>query len=97
MLFPRLEPSLMLHDERLDFFALSMCVGLSWNLWYDLGTREVVFWEVILILASVLIFRGAWMILDMILKDDLKSLTIELVLGTIVATIAVSAINKCVK
>jgi hypothetical protein len=62
-----------------------------------LRTRKVVFWEVILILASVLIFRGAWMLLDMILRDDMMSLTIELVLGTIVATIAVYVINKSVK
>jgi hypothetical protein len=80
-----------------DCFILSMRRGFSWNWLYDLRTRKVVFWEVILILASVLIFRGAWMLLDMILRDDMMSLTIELVLGTIVATIAVYVINKSVK
>ncbi|MFH0849125.1 MAG: hypothetical protein V1857_06455 [archaeon] len=61
-------------------------------------TREIVFWEVVLILASVLMFRGAWMLLDLILeKDDLRLWVMELALGTAVATIAVHMINKRAK
>jgi len=60
-----------------------------------LKTREIVFWEVVLILASVLMFRGAWMLLDLIIgKDDLRLWVIELALGTAVATISVHMINK---
>jgi hypothetical protein len=60
-----------------------------------LKIREIVFWEVALILASVLMFRGAWMLLDLILgKDDLRLWVMELALGTAVATISVHAINK---
>ena len=60
--------------------------------------REIVFWEVVLILASVLMFRGAWMLLDLILgKDDARLWIIELVLGTLVATISIYAINKRTK
>ena len=58
-------------------------------------THEVVFWETVLILASVLMFRGAWMILDFIIgKDDMRLWIIELVLGTAVAVIAIHVINK---
>jgi len=63
-----------------------------------LRIREIVFWEVVLILASVLMFRGAWMLLDLILgKDDARLWIIELVLGTLVATISIYAINKRTK
>lgn len=52
----------------------------------------------VLILASVLMFRGAWMLLDLILgKDDARLWIIELVLGTLVATISIYAINKRTK
>ena len=58
-------------------------------------THEAVFWEVVLILASVLMFRGAWMLLDLILgKDDLRLWVMELALGTALAVIAVHVINK---
>lgn len=61
-------------------------------------TREIVFWEVVLILASVLMFRGAWMLLDFIIeRDDLRLWVMELALGTAVATISVYMINKGAK
>jgi hypothetical protein len=63
-----------------------------------LRTHEIVFWEVVLILASVLMFRGAWMLLDLILgKDDLRLWVMELALGIAVATISVHRINKRAK
>jgi len=62
---------------------------------YHLKTYEIVFWEVVLILASVLMFRGAWMLLDFIIgKDDLNLWIMELALGTAVAAIAIHVINK---
>jgi len=58
---------------------------------------EIVFWEVILILASVFMFRGAWMLLDRILGTGILWLWTELIIGIVVAAISLYALNKRVK
>ena len=58
---------------------------------------EIVFWEAILILASVFMFRGAWMLLDRILGTGILWLWTELIIGIVVAAISLYALNKRVK
>jgi len=56
---------------------------------------KIVFWEFLLIFASVLVFRSIWMLLDRIpeMKNEF-GLWASLILGTVTALIAILMINK---
>ena len=57
---------------------------------------KIVVWEFLLLLASILVFRGVWTLLDRIpaLTIDF-GLWVSLILGAIVAFVAIFMINKC--
>jgi len=59
-------------------------------------TLKVVVWEFLLLLASVLVFRSIWTLLDRIpaMTSDF-GLWASLIVGTIVTFIAIFMINKC--
>jgi ABC-type bacteriocin/lantibiotic exporter with double-glycine peptidase domain len=56
-----------------------------------------VLWEIVLILASVLIFRGAWLILDRVIPSNEFTLLISLFLGVILASISLFFLTKQTK
>ncbi len=56
---------------------------------------RLVFWEVVLLIASVLVFRGGWLLLDRL--DWLNhpvGLWASLAFGMIVATVALVGVNR---
>jgi len=57
--------------------------------------NKIVFWEFLLLFASVLVFRSIWMLLDRIpeMKNEF-GLWALLILGTMVALIAILMINR---
>jgi hypothetical protein len=59
-------------------------------------TLKIVVWEILLLLASVLVFRSVWTLLDRIpaLTSDF-GLWASLILGAIVTFMAIFMINKC--
>jgi len=59
---------------------------------------KIVFWEFLLIFASILVFRSIWTLLDRIpaMKDEF-GLWASLILGAIVALMALFMINKYAK
>ncbi len=55
----------------------------------------LVFWETVLILASILMFRSAWLLLDGIeWMSRPAGLGLSLVVGVIVGTVALAAVNR---
>jgi len=59
-------------------------------------TLEIVIWEFLLLLASVLVFRSVWTLLDRIsVMTNHFGLWASLILGTIVTFMAIFMINKC--
>jgi len=55
----------------------------------------LVFWEIVLIFASILMFRSAWMLLDGIaLMGRPAGLGVSLVVGVIVGVVALLAVNR---
>ncbi len=55
----------------------------------------LVFWEMVLILASILMFRSAWLLLDGIeWMSRPAGLGVSLVVGVIVGTVALAAMNR---
>lgn len=55
----------------------------------------LVFWEVVLILASILMFRSVWLLLDGIeWMRRPAGLWISLAVGVIVGTVALAAVNR---
>ncbi len=59
-------------------------------------TLKIVIWEFLLLLASILVFRSVWTLLDRIpvLSSDF-GLWASLILGAIVAFAAIFMINRC--
>ena len=57
---------------------------------------KLVFWEFLLLLASVLVFRGVWTLLDGVsaMASDF-ALWASLIVGAIVTFMAIFMINKC--
>lgn len=56
-----------------------------------------VFWELALVLASILIFRSAWTLLDRLTIMNLESgLWASLILGLVVALVSLLALNECI-
>jgi len=55
----------------------------------------LVFWEMVLILASVLVFRGGWLLLDGVVSMNRPAgLWASLAVGMIVCTVALAALNR---
>jgi len=63
-----------------------------------MSTIKIVVWEFLLLLASILVFRSVWTLLDRIpaMTSDF-GLWASLILGAIVTFIAIFMINKCVE
>ena len=57
---------------------------------------KIVFWEFLLILASILVFRSIWTLLDRMpaMRNELGLWTL-LISGAAVALMAIFMINKC--
>ena len=56
---------------------------------------HLVFWEMVLILASILMFRSAWLLLDGIeWMSRPAGIWASLAFGVIVGTVALAAINR---
>ena len=56
---------------------------------------HLVFWELVLILASVLVFRGLWLLLDKVeWMNHLAGLWALLAVGVIVGLVALVAVNR---
>lgn len=52
-------------------------------------------WELVLLLASILVFRSGWLLLDQIaFASSTSALVLLLVIGFVVSIIALKAINK---
>lgn len=58
---------------------------------------EAIFWECVLILASVLVFRGAWLLLDRLIGDGETALIVSLVIGIALSSVSLCALSKCLK
>lgn len=58
---------------------------------------ETVFWEIVLILASVLVFRGAWELLDRLIGLSETALIMSLVIGIVLSSVSLYALSKCLK
>jgi len=55
----------------------------------------LIFWEMVLILASILMFRSAWLLLDGIeWMNRPAGLGLCLAVGVIVGTVALAAVNR---
>lgn len=59
--------------------------------------REAIFWEIILILASVLVFRGAWILLDRFIGFGETALIMSLAMGIALSSVSLCALSKCLK
>lgn len=57
----------------------------------------VVFWEILLLLASVLVFRSIWLFLDDLIGVNQRGLWVSLVLGVTAASISLYVLNKYTK
>ena len=56
---------------------------------------HLVFWELVLILASVLVFRGLWLLLDKVeWMNHGAGLWASLTVGVIVGIVALVAVNR---
>ena len=56
---------------------------------------HLVFWELVLILASVLVFRGLWLLLDKVeWMNHRAGLWASLAVGVIVCVVALLAVNR---
>jgi len=56
---------------------------------------RVVFWELVLVLASVLIFRSGWHLLDRLGLMDLDSvLWLSLIVGMVLASLSLFKLNN---
>ena len=56
---------------------------------------HLVFWELVLILASVLVFRGLWLLLDKVEWMNRRAgLWAALAVGVIVGIVALVAVNR---
>ncbi|MEM2111766.1 MAG: hypothetical protein QXX08_07805 [Candidatus Bathyarchaeia archaeon] len=60
-----------------------------------MGMLKMVFWEFLLLLVSILVFRSVWTILDKIpaMKNDFE-IWVSLILGAAVAFTSIFMINK---
>ncbi|MGB6680724.1 MAG: hypothetical protein WBF08_05285 [Candidatus Bathyarchaeia archaeon] len=58
---------------------------------------RAIFWEIVLILASVLVFRGAWVLLDRLIGFGETALIMSLVIGIALSSVSLYAISKCLK
>ncbi len=58
---------------------------------------EVIFWEAVLILASVLVFRGAWLLLDRFVGYGEAALISSLVIGIALSSISLYGLGRCVE
>ncbi|MEM4246439.1 MAG: hypothetical protein QW390_03990 [Candidatus Bathyarchaeia archaeon] len=56
--------------------------------------QTAVLWEIALIIASVLIFRGAWLLLDRFFGADVSNLVIELLIGVALASACLYVLSK---
>ena len=56
--------------------------------------KKTIYWEVILILASVLIFRSAWNLLDKLMGTESIGLWITLLIGISAAVISLYIMGK---
>lgn len=57
--------------------------------------KKIIFFEIILLIASVFIFRGLWMLLDKILfMNEPLFLLLSFVIGTVVAIISFNYITN---
>jgi hypothetical protein len=57
----------------------------------------VIFWEAVLILASVLVFRGAWLLLDRFLGYEETALISSLIIGIALSSASLYGLGRCVK
>jgi hypothetical protein len=62
-----------------------------------LRIHEVIFWEIVLILASVLVFRGAWILLDRLIGFTETALIMSLIIGIALSSTSLFALSKCLK
>ena len=60
-------------------------------------TYEAIFWEIVLILASVLVFRGAWLLLDRLIGHGEMALIMSLVIGIALSSVSIYALSKCLR
>ena len=59
------------------------------------NSRHLVFWEMALLVASVLVFRGLWLLLDRIeWMNQIAGLWTSLTAGLIVVVVALVAVNR---
>ena len=59
------------------------------------NSRHLVFWELTLLVASVLVFRGLWLLLDRIeWMNQIAGLWTSLTAGLIVVVVALVAVNR---
>lgn len=57
----------------------------------------MIFWEAVLILASVLVFRGAWLLLDRFVGYGETALIASLVIGIALSSMSLYGLGRCVK
>jgi len=57
----------------------------------------IAFWEFVLLIASVLIFRSIWIFLDLIIGTNILGLWLSLIVGAGIALISLVSLNRTVK
>jgi hypothetical protein len=58
---------------------------------------KIAFWEFVLILGSVLIFRSMWIFLDLLIGTDVLRLWLSLLIGVAIALMSLILLNKDTK